>query len=60
MTPHQRIKRAALAGKGCRLTARECWELYHGDDAIRACADNDDEEDLLRLEDSSPNKEVQK
>lgn len=42
MTPHQKIKRAALNDTGLRLTADECREMYLGDEAIRACADNDD------------------
>lgn len=46
MTPYQRIKRAAKAGRGCRLTADECWSLYQMDDAIMTRANLDDEEDL--------------
>ena len=41
-TPHQRIKRAALAQKGLRLSAYEVAQLYYMDDAIATAAGNDD------------------
>lgn len=42
LTPHQRIVRAMAAGRGVRLSRDEVWWLAH-DEAIRACAENDDE-----------------
>lgn len=42
MTPHQKIKRAALNGTGLRLTPDEVFDLYFGDAAIKAAADSKD------------------
>lgn len=42
LTPHQRIMRAAKRGTGLRLTAKQVFDLSR-DDAIRTCAQNDDE-----------------
>ncbi len=42
LTPHQRIMRAAKKGTGIRLSAEEV-RLLSADDAIEACAANDDE-----------------
>lgn len=43
LTPHQRIMRAAKAGKGVRLSADEVFALSL-DDAISSAALNDDED----------------
>lgn len=55
-TLHQRIMLAAKVRRGLRLTADEVFDLSQ-DDAIRACALNDDEEDaelkLMRGGDSN-------
>lgn len=44
LTPHQRIMRAAKAGKGVRLNAAEVSWLAR-DQAIITCAGNDDARD---------------
>jgi hypothetical protein len=40
LTPYQKIKRAAEAGRGVKLTATECWQLMQ-DDAIAQVAEAD-------------------
>ena len=44
-TIHQRIMRANKAGTGMYLTPGDVWILANMDDAIRACAEMDDETD---------------
>lgn len=41
LTPYQKIKRAAEAGRGVKLTATECWQLMQ-DDAIAQVAEQDE------------------
>jgi hypothetical protein len=41
LTPYQKIKRAADAGRGVKLSATECWQLMQ-DDAIAQVAEADE------------------
>jgi hypothetical protein len=42
LTAYQRVKRAALKGRGCYLTFDECLSLYAFDTAFRDRADMDE------------------
>lgn len=55
LTPYQRIVRAAKAGRGCLLSADDCFQLGVMDDAITTVAQRDDERDKPEPE-SQPNK----
>ena len=49
-SPYQKIVMAAKAGRGVRLSAKECFEMAM-DTAIRDLAENDDERESVKTGD---------
>ena len=49
-TPYQRIRDAAHAGTGCRLSANECHSMGLFDDAIFTRAQLDDQDEAFERE----------
>lgn len=45
LSVYQRVKHAALQGRGIRMTWQECLDLYAGDNSFSDMADAQDHED---------------